>query len=448
MWNSLRVRLLLAIILVVLVAVAVTAVVAGQRTTGEFQRYVARGGPIPFARYAVFLARSYAMRHSWGAVQAEVERMGQISGMRVVVANAEGRIVADSENALIGKSAAGRWQTPPVEIIAGGRSVGFLYMIPLTEEPREAERAFLQAVNRSILFGALIAGAVAILVTLVMSDRILRPIEHLTAAAQRMEKGDLSVRVQVDSQDEIGKLAHAFNAMANSLALQEQLRRNLVSDVAHELRTPLTNLRGYLEAVRDGLLQPDAHLIENLYEETMLLNRLVSDLHELSQAEAGQLNLVRRPTHVGDIVQRVMDAFGWQVEERSLTLRVDVPADLPLVDVDPERIGQVLRNLLSNAILHTPAGGTIDIVARAGREWVSMAVKDTGEGIPPEHLPYVFDRFYRVDKSRSRLTGGVGLGLAIAKQLVEAHGGSIQVQSTVGQGSIFTFTLPVARHTG
>jgi signal transduction histidine kinase len=447
MWNSLRVRLLMAIILVVLVAVTVTAVVAGRRTTGEFQRYVARGGPIPFARYAGFLARSYDLRRSWEAVQPEVERIGQISGMRVVVADAEGRIVADSESALIGKSAAGRWQVPAVEILVGGRPVGFLYMIPPTE-PRESERAFLQAVNRSILFGALFAGAVAILVTLGMSDRILRPIERLTAAAQRMEKGDLSVRVPVDSQDEIGKLAHAFNAMASSLAMQEQLRRNLVSDVAHELRTPLTNLRGYLEAVRDGLIQPDAGLIDNLYEETMLLNRLVSDLHELAQAEAGQLNLVRRPVRVDEIVHRVAEAFNWQVESKGLTLRVDVPADLPLVDVDPERIGQVLRNLLSNAILHTPAGGEIDIVARAGGKWVTVAVKDTGEGIPPEHLPFVFDRFYRVDKSRSRLTGGVGLGLAIAKQLVEAHGGDIHVESRVGEGSTFTFTLPIAEDKG
>lgn len=443
MWNSLRVRLLLAIILVVLVAVTVTAVVAGRRTTGEFQRYVERGGPIPFARYARFLARSYDMRWSWDAVQGEVERIGQISGMRVVVADVDGRIVADSESALIGKSAAGRWQVPAIEIAAGGRPVGFLYMIPPTE-PRESERAFLQAVNRSILFGALFAGAVAILVTLGISDRILRPIERLTAAAQRMEKGDLSVRVPVDSQDEIGKLAHAFNAMASSLAMQEQLRRNLVSDVAHELRTPLTNLRGYLEAVRDGLIQPDAGLIDNLYEETMLLNRLVSDLHELAQAEAGQLNLVRRPVRVDEVVHRVVEAFNWQVESKGLTLRVDVPADLPLADVDPERIGQVLRNLLSNAILHTPSGGEIDIIARAEGKWATVAVKDTGEGIPPEHLPFVFDRFYRVDKSRSRLTGGVGLGLAIAKQLVEAHGGEIRVQSTLGQGSIFSFTLPTA----
>ncbi|MBC7243585.1 MAG: hypothetical protein H5T60_14200 [Anaerolineae bacterium] len=230
--------------------------------------------------------------------------------------------------------------------------------------------------------------------------------------------------------------------------MQEQLRRNLVSDVAHELRTPLTNLRGYLEAVRDGLIQPDASLIDNLYEETMLLNRLVSDLHELAQAEAGQLNLVRRPVRVDEIVHRAAEAFNWQVESKELTLRVDVPADLPLVDVDPERIGQVLRNLLSNAILHTPAGGEIDIVARAGGKWVTVAVKDTGEGIPPEHLPFVFDRFYRVDKSRSRLTGGVGLGLAIAKHLVEAHGGDIHVESRVGEGSTFTFTLPIAEDKG
>jgi len=147
---------------------------------------------------------------------------------------------------------------------------------------------------------------------------------------------------------------------------------------------------------------------------------------------------------VDEIVHRVAEAFNWQVESKGLTLRVDVPADLPLVDVDPERIGQVLRNLLSNAILHTPAGGEIDIVARAGGKWVTVAVKDTGEGIPPEHLPFVFDRFYRVDKSRSRLTGGVGLGLAVCEAIVSAHNGRIWVEAAADGGACFVVALPAA----
>ena len=170
-----------------------------------------------------------------------------------------------------------------------------------------ADTAFLTAVNRSVLFGALIAGLAAVAVTLALSSRILRPVERLTEAAQRMEKGDLTVRVPVTSEDEIGQLAHAFNSMAGSLAQQEQLRRNMVTDVAHELRTPLTNLRGYLEAARDGLVPPDDALVDNLYEETMLLSRLVADLQELAQAEAGQLTLLRQPASLAGIVEQAVD---------------------------------------------------------------------------------------------------------------------------------------------
>jgi signal transduction histidine kinase len=267
-------------------------------------------------------------------------------------------------------------------------------------------------------------------------------VEQLTEAAQRMEKGDLTVRVPVESDDEIGQLAHAFNSMAGGLAQQEQLRRNMVGDVAHELRTPLTNLRGYLEAARDGLLPADAAFVDNLYEETMLLQRLVADLQDLAQAEAGQLALERRPAALDGIVEQAVAALRPQADLRAVTLGAELPPDLPLVNVDPERIGQVLRNLLSNAVVHTPPGGQVTVLARAGEGEVTVSVRDTGEGIPPEHLLYVFDRFYRADKSRARQTGGAGLGLAIVKQLVVAHGGTIRVASEPGQGSTFTFTLP------
>jgi len=250
--------------------------------------------------------------------------------------------------------------------------------------------------------------------------------------------------VEVQSEDEIGELAQAFNAMADGLARLEELRRNMVSDVAHELRTPLSNIRGYLEAVRDGVVEPRPEVIASLYEEAMLLNRLVDDLQELSLAEAGQLRLERRPVAPADVVNKATEAARAQAAAKGIALQVDLPEGLPLVDVDSQRIGQVLGNLLSNALTHTPSGGKVVITAQARQSDVELRVGDTGEGISPEHLPYIFERFYRADKSRSRATGGTGLGLSIARQLVEAHGGRISVASQAGRGTTFTFTLPVA----
>jgi signal transduction histidine kinase len=444
MWRSLRFRLLAATILVVLIAVGVTAFVATRRTVGEFQRYVERRSPLDDRRLAFFLARTYDRTKSWDGIQSEIAQLAQMSGQRVVVADGIQKIVADSDNKLIGKLIDAKWPPPSAALVSGGTLVGALYLDPMSRAER-ADTAFVAAVNRSVLIGALIAGLAALAVTLALSSRILRPIERLTEAAQRMEKGDLTVRVPVASEDEIGQLAHAFNSMAGSLAQQEQLRRNMVTDVAHELRTPLTNLRGYLEAARDGLVAPDGALVDNLYEETMLLNRLVIDLQDLAQAEAGQLTLVRQPTALQGIVEQAVSMLRPQADARGITLTIELPAALPLVEVDRTRVGQVLRNLLSNAAAHTPRGGEIAVSAAAAGQEVAVSVRDTGTGIAPEHLPYVFDRFYRADKSRARQTGGAGLGLAIAKQLVVAHGGSITVESAAGQGSTFTFTLPVAQ---
>ncbi|MGQ9490098.1 MAG: sensor histidine kinase [Anaerolineae bacterium] len=443
MFRSLRFRLLVSTILVMLIAVSVTAFFASRRTTGEFQRYVEVRNPIESRRLGFLLARAYARNRNWTEIQSDIENLGQISGERIIIADPLGTIVAASDRRLIGRTVDPKWPPPSATIRMDGTVVGLLYIGSAGDLPAE-QTAFLRAVNRSLLLGALIAGLVAVVVTFATSSRILRPVERLTEAARRMEKGDLSARVDIEAEDEIGQLAHAFNAMANSLAQQEQLRRNMVGDVAHELRTPLTNLRGYLEAVRDGLLAPDAALVENLYEETMLLSRLVADLQELAQAEAGQLKLLRAATALSGIIELAVAMFRPQAEAKGLTLEVALPDNLPLVDVDRERIGQVLRNLLTNALAYTPAGGQIVVTAEARRTEVLVAVQDTGTGIPAEHLPYVFDRFYRADRARARQTGGAGLGLAIVKQLIQAHGGTVAVQSTPGQGSTFTFTLPIA----
>jgi signal transduction histidine kinase len=309
----------------------------------------------------------------------------------------------------------------------------------------DSEQVFVTAVTRSLVVGVLVGGGVAVALALAFSRRILLPVAALTAAARRMERGDLSQRVAVHAQDEIGQLAHAFNAMADGLARTEQLRRTMVTDVAHELRTPLTNLRGYLEALRDGVAQPRQKVIDSLYEEALLLNHLVDDLQDLTLAEAGQLSLYRQPADVPALLTAAAQALGPRADLKHISLTVDHVADLPLVDVDPKRIGQVLRNLLANAITYTPEGGSVRLSAEANADAVTIRVHDSGVGIAPAHLPNVFERFYRVDPSRARATGGAGIGLAIVKRLTEAHGGTVAVQSAPNRGSTFSFTIPVAQ---
>jgi signal transduction histidine kinase len=427
----------------VIIAVGVTAFVATRRTAGEFARYVERRSPIDERRLGYLLSRYHENNRGWEGIQPEIAELGRIAGQRVVLADSAGAILADSEDKLAGQTVGERWPPPRAWVRQDGRPIAAVYIDPM-EGPPSPDAAFISAVNRSVLFGALAAGIAAVIVTLFISGRILRPVENLTVAAQRMSRGDLSARVPVEADDELGQLATAFNGMAENISRQEELRRNMVGDVAHELRTPLTNLRGYLEATRDGLIQPDAALVDNLYEETMLLTRLVTDLHELAQAEAGQLTLVRTPTPIGEVMEKAVEILRPQAESKGVALSVAIAPDLPQADIDRERIGQVLRNLLSNALAHTPTGGAVTVEAGRLNGSMKVTVRDTGEGISAEDLPHVFDRFYRADRSRARQTGGYGLGLAIVRQLVQAHGGTVSVESDVGKGSAFAFTVPAS----
>jgi signal transduction histidine kinase len=479
MFQSLRFRLLVVLILAVVAAVGGMAFFNTLATTRMFTRYEEDRRITRHQRLEGFLTQHYAQSESWSGVQPVVERLGQITGERVILADEEGQIVADSAGELVGQPVGGDWDTPSAQIIYHGTEVGVLYTdfsrrdvdpgkafpdparVPPPPFPgvEPESMVFLASVNRVLLLIAVVAGLGAVLLILGLSRRILAPVEALTAAVRRMEAGDLSQRVKVTSRDEIGELAQAFNAMADGLARLEELRRNMVTDVAHELRTPLSNIRGYLEALQDGVVEPERHIIDSLHEEAMLLNHLVDDLQELSLAEAGQLRLERQPVALADIVDRAVEAVRLRAEAKGVTLQVDLPEDL-LVDVDPQRVGQVLRNLIENALAHTPPDGEIALSAhetcpepsdalslskgQRDGQWVEVSVRDTGSGIAAEDLPYVFERFYRVDKSRSRTTGGAGLGLAIARSLVEAHGGRIWVESTEGEGSTFTFALPIS----
>jgi signal transduction histidine kinase len=231
--------------------------------------------------------------------------------------------------------------------------------------------------------------------------------------------------------------------MAHAVATNDMLRSHMVSDVAHEIRTPLTNIRGYVEGLRDGTLDPDEHTLGIIHDETLTLGRLVDELQDLALAEAGQLRLAKTAVEVATLIEHATDAVKPASTAKNLQLKSIVPNAIPMLTIDPARIGQVLANLLNNAIAHTPPGGEITVTAQAQRHVVAISVADTGTGISADDLPFVFERFYRADRSRTRASGGSGLGLTITKRIVEAHGGTITAKSEPGKGSTFTFTLPI-----
>lgn len=301
----------------------------------------------------------------------------------------------------------------------------------------------LRADGRRTLLAAGAVTLLAVAVTVAVSRRLLRPVAALTVAARRMEGGDLAQRVEVQGDDELAGLARSFNAMAEALATNETQRRRLVNDVAHELRTPLANVRGYLEAALDGVAPADDQLLASLHEEALLLQRLVDDLQTLALAEAHRLVLHRESVDLAALADQVAVAHSHQADTTGVGLVVERQGDEPtVVHADPGRVRQALGNLVSNALRHSTAGDQVNVRVRADATEAIAEVADTGVGIAPEELPHVFDRFWRADTSRTRDTGGSGLGLAICSHLVEAHGGTVGVTSTLGEGSVFTIRLP------
>ena len=310
---------------------------------------------------------------------------------------------------------------------------------------------FRNAVTEALTLAAVAAFLAAVALSLLVSRRVVLPVQEMMTASQRIADGHYDERVGVpgnadrDELDELARLALSFNQMAARLEQTEARRLELIGNVAHELRTPLSSIKGYMEGLIDGVLPAGAATFQQVYREADRLQRLVYDLQELSQVEAGAFDLNLQPTSVMDLVKAVMARLGRQFEDKGVALEIDVPSNLPPVQVDGDRIGQVLLNLVGNALQYTPAGGEVCLRARREGGMVRLAVEDSGIGIAPEHLPRVFERFYRVDRSRSRVGGGSGIGLTIARHLVEAHAGQIGVTSDgLDQGSTFSLTLPIA----
>ncbi len=303
--------------------------------------------------------------------------------------------------------------------------------------------SFDRAVGEILLVSAAAAFLSAVVISTFVTRRIVRPIQEMKRASGRIADGRFDERVEVTGEDELGELGRAFNRMANRLAQTEERRRQLIGDVAHELRTPLSSLKSVMEGLEDGVLQPDARTTASVQKELGRLQRLVDDLEELSRAEAGQIPLVLERAEVAVFTTPAVERLASQFEEKGVALEVALPADLPPVRVDPARMTQVVLNLLGNALQYTPAGGRVTLSAAAGPDQLTLAIADTGIGIPAAYLPHIFERFYRIDKSRARTGGGSGIGLTISRHLVEAHGGTLQAASPGSdQGSVFTISIP------
>jgi signal transduction histidine kinase len=311
------------------------------------------------------------------------------------------------------------------------------------------QQSALERVNRAVLIGGLAALLAALVVGFFIFRAITRPIDQLTRAAHQLAQGDLSARVAVDDHparlgaDELSELSTAFNVMADHLQQSEQVRRDMTADIAHELRTPLAVMRGNLEAMQDGVYPLDVEHLAPVLNQVTLLTRLVEDLRTLALAEAGQLPLNKRPADLAALLRETLASFESQATAQQVTLQSEIAADLPSIEIDPDRVRQTIGILISNALRYTPSQGSITVTARSDRTSVTIEVTDTGSGIAPADLPYVFERFYRADKSRSRESGGSGLGLAIARSIVEAHGGSIAARSEAGHGTTISLVLRV-----
>jgi two-component system, OmpR family, sensor histidine kinase BaeS len=306
----------------------------------------------------------------------------------------------------------------------------------------EVQYIFLDAAHRYILWGGLVAFTLGLLISLILIKQVLKPIYQMASITGKIAQGDYTKRVQVMSSDEIGELATSFNMMIHSLDKFERIREDMVANVAHELRAPLTNMRGYLEALSDGVLPPSQKTLELLHDETLRLVTLTDELLLLSKADVARTTLDLKQTDLQECVNQVLDLFKASFTAKEITVETEFPEKLIEVKADRSKLGQVLHNLFQNALQYTPRGGRVRIVVEQSHGWSKTSFSNTGDGIGEKDLPFIFERFYRAEKSRSREYGGAGIGLAIVKELVAAHGGQTGAESSDKETRVW-FTLPV-----
>lgn len=456
-----RWRLILSFVFVGMVSIASVIFLARRGVANEVYAYMFRGGMTGSEALVDALEEYYKDNQSWqgaesilnspghgmgrwgGMNQGNPGMMQGMMGQRLRLANEQGVVLVDTADSSPVSSLDAEQMENAIPLRDKQAIVGYLLTEGGMQFNQADQTALLNRLSRAGLIAALVAVGISLILALFLSYRLLLPVHALTKAAGRLAQGDLTQRVQVKGNDELAQLGQAFNHMAASLQHSEENRRAMTADIAHELRTPLAVQRAHLEAFQDGIYAPTAENLASVLEQNLLLTRLVDDLRTLALADAGQLSLNFQPVDLIVIVQGSISQFTPQAEARQVEMEFETPTHCPGIMADPARLGQVLGNLLSNALRYTPNGGQINLALVCQGEQIQLIIHDSGSGISDESLPHIFERFYRGDRSRSRSEGGSGLGLAIARQLARAHGGELTAANHPEGGAVFTLILPV-----
>ena len=450
-----RLRLILSFILIVIVSVVSVALIARRQTVTAVNTFIHRGGLSGTEGLVRNLEEYFATNDTWEGVETFFRRqgwgMGQGQGQnstsgsndqRLQLADANGLILVDTQDKNPGGRLTLTERSRSVRLEVDGQTVGYLLPETSSQISQIATDALITRINQAAFSAAILASVVAVVLALFLSYRLLRPVGELTQASQKLAAGDLSHRVPVRGSDELATLANTFNQMAASLQLAESRRRALTADIAHELRTPLAVQRAHLEALEDGIYDLTLDSLKPIEEHNHLLTRLVDDLRMLALADSGQLELVRTPTAIIELIKRVISRVEPQAADRHVQIQHALDESPLSLSLDAQRIEQILHILLDNAMRYTQDGGVILVQCSFISDQCVLTVRDNGPGIPPEDLTRIFERFYRADKSRSRADGGTGLGLSIARKIAQAHGGDLAADNHPEGGAVFTLNLP------
>jgi signal transduction histidine kinase len=442
-------KLTLAFLSISLIVIGLAAVFIWGRVSYGFDQYLENQRQNEFALAA---KEYYLTSHSWDGVDNYLREQRLLPPLNevnpppqpFVLVNQKREVIVASAPYVVGEKVKQGELDKGTPVESNGQVFGTVISTGKPLPRSSTEQKYVDQINQALWIAGLGGSVVSLILGVLLARSLTRPIRDLTTATRALALGKLRQRVPVRSQDELGELAQAFNQMSADLAKANQARKQMTADIAHDLRNPLTVIGGYLESLQDGKLQPTPERFETMQTEVWHLQRLVEDLRTLSLADAGELKLYLQPVAPAELLERVAAAYQHQAEQQNIHLKVEVQSNLTEINIDTERMEQVLGNLVSNALRYTPAGGEISLSANQpfdeaqGEGGVVLCVKDNGSGIPPEILPHIFERSYRGDESRSGDESG--LGLAIAKSIVELHGGSIRAESDES-GSEFLITL-------
>lgn len=463
--RSLALKLTLAFLCVGVIGAGLVAVFVGWQTQDQFDQYIYDLYHDDLLDLSAELANRYEAHGNWDDIETILIRdqfnpfgppgggnPGSGGGRRynnewlpVTLVNEDRVVVNGGGQYEVGETMTRRETNKAVPIELNSETIGWLVVESfgsIQNRAESPETAFLANVNQATIYSAVGASVIALLLGVLLARSISHPVGELKSATRIVAKGKLGHQVPVRTKDELGELATSFNQMSADLAKANQSRRQMTADIAHDLRTPMSVILGYSESLKDGRLQGSQETYEILHQEARHLSHLIEDLRLISLADAGELPLIKRPVPPQGLLERVALAHIPQAEEKGVSIRVVENPNLPNINVDPERMSQVLGNLVSNALRHTQSEGSIVLAAERHDKQVVVTVQDTGSGIPAEDLPHIFERFFRGDRVRLR-TGSSGLGLAIVRSIVEAHGGKISAESEEGQGTTFAITLPI-----